>query len=39
MAGLLDVANGIMEETEVGDVRDAAMIATAQKVEHYEIAT
>lgn len=39
MAGLLDEAKGIMEETEVGDVRDAAMIAAAQKVEHYEIAT
>lgn len=39
MAGLLDEANGIIEETAVGDVRDAAMIAAAQKVEHYEIAT
>ncbi|QIH40113.1 ferritin-like domain-containing protein [Flavobacterium sp. Sr18] len=39
MAGLLDEANGIIEETKVGDVRDAAMIAAAQKVEHYEIAT
>jgi ferritin-like metal-binding protein YciE len=39
MAGLLDEANGIIEETKVGDVRDAAMIAAAQKVGHYEIAT
>lgn len=39
MAGLLDEAAGIIEETKVGDVRDAAMIAAAQKVEHYEIAT
>ena len=39
MAGLLEEANGIIEETKVGDVRDAAMIAAAQKVEHYEIAT
>jgi ferritin-like metal-binding protein YciE len=39
MAGLLDEANRIIEETKVGDVRDAAMIAAAQKVEHYEIAT
>lgn len=39
MAGLLDEADGILEETKVGDVRDAAMIAAAQKVEHYEIAT
>ena len=39
MAGLIEEAHGIMEETEVGDVRDAAIIAAAQKVEHYEIAT
>lgn len=39
MAGLLKEADGILEETKVGDVRDAAMIAAAQKVEHYEIAT
>ena len=39
MAGLLKEADGIMEETELGVVRDAAIIAAAQKVEHYEIAT
>ena len=39
MAGLLAEANRIMMETEVGPVRDAGMIAAAQKVEHYEIAT
>lgn len=39
MAGLLAEASGIMEETAVGNVRDAALIAAAQKVEHYEIAT
>ncbi len=39
MAGLLDEADAIIEETKVGDVRDAAIIAAAQKVEHYEIAT
>lgn len=39
MAGILDEADAIIEETEVGDIRDAAMIAAAQKVEHYEIAT
>lgn len=39
MAGLLDEAAGIMQETELGDVRDVALIAAAQKVEHYEIAT
>lgn len=37
--GLLKEAEGIMEETEVGAVRDAAIIAAAQKVEHYEIAS
>jgi ferritin-like metal-binding protein YciE len=39
MAGLVEESKGIMEETEVGEVRDAALIAAAQKVEHYEIAT
>ena len=39
MAGLLDEAKGIMEATEIGAVRDAGIIAAAQKVEHYEIAT
>jgi ferritin-like metal-binding protein YciE len=39
MDGLLKEADGIMAETELGVVRDAAMIAAAQKVEHYEIAT
>lgn len=39
MAGLLDEGKGIMEETEIGAVRDAGIIAAAQKVEHYEIAT
>lgn len=39
MQGLLDEANSIIEETEPGTVRDAGIIAAAQKVEHYEIAT
>ncbi|MFE3846792.1 ferritin-like domain-containing protein [Flavobacterium sp. LB3P45] len=39
MEGLLKEADGIMEETQIGVVRDAAIIAAAQKVEHYEIAT
>lgn len=39
MDGLLKEAEGILEETEVGAVRDAAIIAASQKVEHYEIAT
>jgi len=39
MAGLVEEAEGIMEETEEGAMRDAGIIAAAQKVEHYEIAT
>lgn len=39
MDGLLKEAKSIMEETEAGAVRDAAIIAAAQKVEHYEIAS
>lgn len=39
MAGLLEEGKSIMEETEVGTVRDAGIIAASQKVEHYEIAT
>jgi ferritin-like metal-binding protein YciE len=40
MAGLLKEADELIEETEKGtEVRDVALIAAAQKVEHYEIAT
>ncbi|MDQ0593898.1 ferritin-like metal-binding protein YciE [Chryseobacterium ginsenosidimutans] len=39
MQGLIDEGKSIMEETEPGPVRDAGIIAAAQKVEHYEIAT
>jgi len=39
MAGLLEEGDGILEDTEPGVVRDAGIIAAAQKVEHYEIAT
>ena len=39
MQGLLDEGESIIEETEPGSVRDAGIIAAAQKVEHYEIAT
>lgn len=39
MDGLLKEAESIMEETEPGAIRDAAIIAAAQKVEHYEIAS
>jgi len=37
MKGLLEEGAEVMEETE-GDVRDAALISAAQKVEHYEMA-
>ena len=39
MDGLLKEGEGILEETETGAVRDAGIIAAAQKVEHYEIAS
>lgn len=40
MAGLIEEANGIIEETEKGTfTRDVGIILAAQKVEHYEIAS
>ncbi|NUY80460.1 ferritin-like domain-containing protein [Flavobacterium sp. MAH-1] len=39
MAGLIKEGENILEETVPGPVRDAGIIAAAQKVEHYEIAT
>lgn len=39
MAGLTKEAGEIMEDTEVGVVRDAGIIFAGQKIEHYEIAT
>ncbi len=39
MKGLIEEGKRMMEESNDEDVRDAAMIAAAQKVEHYEIAT
>jgi len=39
MEGLIKEAEGIMEETDKGPMRDAGIIAAGQKVEHYEIAT
>ncbi len=39
MEGLIKEATQIMEESEEGVLRDAGIIAAAQKVEHYEIAT
>lgn len=39
MAGLIKEAEGIMEDSEEGVMRDAGIISAAQKVEHYEIAS
>ncbi|WP_159287446.1 DUF892 family protein, partial [Klebsiella pneumoniae] len=36
MEGLIEEANEVVESTEKNEVRDAALIAAAQKVEHYE---
>lgn len=38
MEGLITEGDELMEEHEKGDMLDAALIAAAQKVEHYEIA-
>ena len=37
--GLIKEASSMMEEKAAAEVMDAALIACAQKVEHYEIAT
>jgi len=39
MEGLIKEGESIMEETEAGPVRDAAIISASQKIEHYEIAS
>lgn len=39
MEGLIEEGKGILEETELGVVRDAGIIAASQKIEHYEIAS
>ena len=40
MAGIIEEGKGIIEETEKGtSTRDVGLILSAQKVEHYEIAT
>lgn len=38
MEGLIEEGEDAMEDAEDDEVRDAAMIAAAQRVEHYEIA-
>jgi len=39
MEGLIEEGSELMEEKAEPEVMDAALIAAAQKVEHYEIAT
>ena len=39
MEGLVEEGKEVIDEFEKGAVRDAALIAAAQKVEHYEIAS
>jgi ferritin-like metal-binding protein YciE len=38
MKGVLEEGPEILEETEEGPIRDAALISACQRVEHYEIA-
>jgi ferritin-like metal-binding protein YciE len=38
MKGVLEEGSEVLEETEEGSVRDAALIAATQRVEHYEMA-
>jgi ferritin-like metal-binding protein YciE len=37
--GLINESRGIIAKTEIGNMRDARIIATGQKVKQYEIAT
>jgi ferritin-like metal-binding protein YciE len=39
MEGVIKEGNELLKEAEDDDVRDAGIIASAQKVEHYEIAS
>jgi ferritin-like metal-binding protein YciE len=39
MEGLLKESDNLINKTDVGVVRDASIIASEQKVKHYEIAT
>jgi ferritin-like metal-binding protein YciE len=38
MKGVLSEGSSMLHEVEEGDVRDAALISAAQRVEHYEMA-
>ena len=39
MEGLIKEGESILEDTEEGPLRDAGIISTSQKIEHYEIAS
>lgn len=39
LSAIVGSGENIVKETEVGPVRDAGLIATGQKIEHYEIAS
>ena len=39
VTALIGSAENIVSESEAGPVRDAGLLATAQKIEHYEIAS
>ncbi|MGC2402241.1 MAG: ferritin-like domain-containing protein [Acidobacteriaceae bacterium] len=38
MKGVLEEGSEVLEETDEGTLRDAALIAASQRVEHYEMA-
>lgn len=38
MKGVIEEGSSMLSETDEGDVRDAALISAAQRVEHYEMA-
>jgi ferritin-like metal-binding protein YciE len=38
MQGVIEEGSEMLQELDKGDVRDAALISAAQRVEHYEIA-
>ncbi len=39
MEGLIEEGEELIDEIEKGAVRDAGLVAAAQKIEHYEIAS
>ncbi|HEX3893986.1 MAG TPA: DUF892 family protein [Terracidiphilus sp.] len=38
MKGVLEEGSEVIEDTDEGAIRDAALIAASQRVEHYEMA-